>query len=54
MFSQAMGYNESNLWHNAMKEEMNSMTSNTIWDLVKLHNGVKAFGCRWVFKTKCD
>ena len=37
-----------------MKEEMNSMTSNQVWDLVELPNGVKAVGCKWVFKTKND
>ena len=37
-----------------MKEEMNSMASNRVWDLVELPNGVKAIGCKWVFKTKKD
>ena len=37
-----------------MKEEMNSMTSNRVWDLVELPNGVKAVECKWVFKTKND
>ena len=37
-----------------MKEEMNSMTSNQVWDLVELPNGVKSVGCKWVFKTKND
>jgi hypothetical protein len=29
-----------------MKEEMNSMASNKVWDLAKLPNGVKAVGCK--------
>ena len=33
---------------------MNSMTSNRVWDLVELHNGVKVVECKWVFKTKKD
>ena len=33
---------------------MNSMTSNQVWDLVELPNGVKAIGCKWVFKIKND
>ena len=37
-----------------MKEEMNSIKSNGVWDLVELPNGVKAIGCKWVFKTKKD
>ena len=54
LFSQAMSCKESELWYNAMKEEMNSMKSNEVWDLVELPNGVKAIGCKWVFKTKRD
>ncbi|WVY98395.1 hypothetical protein V8G54_030546 [Vigna mungo] len=53
-FSQAMSSKESNLWHNAMKDEMDSMSSNQVWDLVELRNGLKPIGCRWVFKTKKD
>ena len=37
-----------------MKEEMNSIKSNEIWELVELPNGAKAIGCKWVFKTKKD
>jgi len=33
---------------------MNSIKSNRVWDLVELPNGVKAIGCKWVFKTKKD
>ena len=53
-FSQAMSCKESNLWINAMKDELDSMASNQVWDLVELPNGVKAIGCKWVFKTKKD
>jgi transposase InsO family protein len=53
-FSQTMSCKESELWYNAMKEEMNSMKSNGVWDLVELPIGVKAIGCKWVFKTKKD
>ena len=52
MFSQAMSSKESNSWYNAMKEEMNSMASNRVWDLIELPDGIKAIGCKWVFKTK--
>ena len=37
-----------------MKEEMNFMASNRVWDLVELPDGIKAIGCKWVFKTKKD
>ena len=53
-FSQAMSSEDLNLWHNAMKEEMDSMASNRVWNLVKLPDGVKAIGCKWVFETKKD
>ena len=45
-FSEAMSSNVSDLWYKAMKEEMDSMTSNKVWDLVKLHNDVKIIGCK--------
>ena len=53
-FLQAMNCDNSNLWFNAMKEEMSSMASNAVWDLVELPDGKKAIGCKWVFKTKKD
>ncbi|RVW75565.1 Retrovirus-related Pol polyprotein from transposon TNT 1-94 [Vitis vinifera] len=45
---------KSNLWYDAMKDEMNSMASNGVWNLVELPNGAKSIGCKWVFKTKKD
>nr|CAN81603.1 hypothetical protein VITISV_031789 [Vitis vinifera] len=53
-FSQAMSCKESELWYNAMKDEMSSMKCNDVWDLVELPNGAKAIGCKWVFKKKKD
>ncbi|RVW22514.1 Retrovirus-related Pol polyprotein from transposon TNT 1-94 [Vitis vinifera] len=38
-FSQAMGGSESTLWYNSMKDEMNSMANNQVWDLVELPKG---------------
>ncbi|RVW59615.1 Retrovirus-related Pol polyprotein from transposon TNT 1-94 [Vitis vinifera] len=43
-FSQAMSCKESELWYNAMKDEMSSMRCNNVWDLVELPNGAKAIG----------
>ena len=53
-FSQAISCRESELWYNAMKDEMDSMASNEVWDLVELPDGSKAIGCKWVYKTKRD
>ena len=41
-FSQAISCKESNLWYDAMKDEMNSIASNGVWNLVKLLDDVKA------------
>ncbi|KAK4255257.1 hypothetical protein QN277_008276 [Acacia crassicarpa] len=49
-----MNCRESKSWYYVMKEEMNSMASNRVWDLVELPVGAKAIGCKWVFKTKRD
>lgn len=47
-----MSCKESELWYSAMKEEISSMKSNGVWDLVELPSGAKVIGCKWVFKTK--
>lgn len=47
-FSQAM----STVWFNSVKEEIESMAKNQVWDLVELPKGSKAIDCKWVFKIK--
>ena len=49
-----MSCKESKLWFDAIKDEMSSMASNGVWDLIELPNGAKAIGYKWVFKTKKD
>src|SRR5262245_25568478 len=49
-----MSCEKSKLWYNTIKEDMDSMRSNDVWDLVELPNGAKAIGCKWVYKTKRD
>ena len=39
-------------WFEAMKEEMNSMESNRVWDLVDLRPGRKIIGNKWVLNIK--
>ena len=53
-FSQALSCKESDLWYNAMKDELDSMKSNEVRDLVELPQGAKAISCKWVYKTKKD
>ena len=53
-FSQALSCKESDLWYNAMKDELDSLKSNEVWDRVELPQGAKAIGCKWVYKTKRD
>jgi hypothetical protein len=53
-FSQAMSGEHSALWLKAMKEEIESMVKNQVWDLVDLLEKVVAVGCKWVYKTKID
>ena len=37
---------------NSMKDELDSMKSNEVWDLVELPKGAKIISCKWVYKTK--
>jgi len=37
-----------------MKDELESMTNNKVWDLIELPKRIKPIGCKWVFKTKKD
>ncbi|RDX94072.1 hypothetical protein CR513_23581, partial [Mucuna pruriens] len=53
-FCQAMQSSNSQKWIDAMKDELNSMQDNDVWDLVELLKGVEAIGCKWIFKTKKD
>jgi len=53
-FSQAMTGENSKFWFDAMIDEMESMASNNVWDLVELPSDARAIGCKWIFKTKRD
>ncbi|XP_071704835.1 uncharacterized protein [Rutidosis leptorrhynchoides] len=39
-------------WFKAMEEEMESMRSNNVWELVDLPKGRKAIGSKWILKIK--
>ena len=50
--SEAFSYPAKGEWIKAMEEEMASMRSNHVWELVDLPKGCKAIGNKWVFKIK--
>jgi hypothetical protein len=39
-------------WRTTMHEDMEALHKNKTWDLVKLPNGKKVVGCKWVFTIK--
>ncbi|KAK8708436.1 hypothetical protein V6N13_059478 [Hibiscus sabdariffa] len=43
---------DSEKWLEAMRSEMDSMSSNQVWTLVEPPEGIKPIGCKWVFKKK--
>ncbi|TKC11876.1 hypothetical protein FA727_23745, partial [Robertmurraya kyonggiensis] len=53
-FEAAMRSEHSSKWLKAMEDEMQSMSSNGVWDLVEIPEGAKTVGCKWVYKTKRD
>jgi hypothetical protein len=53
-YEEAMRSAHSSKWLEAMEDEMKSMSSNDVWDLVEIPKGAKIVGCKWVYKIKCD
>jgi hypothetical protein len=53
-FKEAMKSRHTSEWLDAMKDEMKSMSTNDVWDLVEISKGAKIVGCMWVYKTKHD
>lgn len=51
---QALKCQNSQMWIEAMNEEIKSMHDNKVWDIVPLPKGAKPVGCKWIFKTKRD
>jgi hypothetical protein len=41
-------------WFEAMEDELSSMSSNDLWDLVEISDGDKKVGCKGVYKMKCN
>ena len=49
---QAMNDIDAHHWVKTMQSELDSMYCNQVWDLVKVPNGIKPVGCKWVYKRK--
>jgi len=53
-FNEAMQWSDTNEWLKAMHKEINLMSEMNVHELVKLPEGCRAIGCRWVLKFKED
>ncbi|KAK8705149.1 hypothetical protein V6N13_048757 [Hibiscus sabdariffa] len=53
-YQEAVSSPDSEKWLEAMRSEMDSMSSNQVWTLVEPPEGIKPIGCKWVFKKKTD
>ena len=51
-FKEAMKGANSAEWMEAMKDELESMEKNKVWNLVNLPPNRKTIGCKWVLKIK--
>lgn len=49
-FSEAIHSSNATEWYDAMKDEMQSMDQNAVWDLVELPEGAKPVFSKWVLK----
>ena len=51
-YEEAMRSVDSLLWKQAMNAEMDSMYTNSVWELVDLSDGIKPIGCKCIYKKK--
>ncbi|KAH9753635.1 hypothetical protein KPL71_015142 [Citrus sinensis] len=51
-YNEALIDRDVEFWKKAMNQEMESMYSNQVWELVEAPNGVKPIGCKWIYKRK--
>ncbi|KAK4388247.1 hypothetical protein Sango_2431300 [Sesamum angolense] len=51
-YGEAMSDINLGKWLEAMKFEMDSMSSNQVWTLLDRPKGVKPIGCKWFYKRK--
>jgi hypothetical protein len=53
-YEEVMRSSHSSKWHEAMEDEMRSMSAKQVWKLEKIPKGAKTVGCKWVYKIKRD
>ena len=51
-YEEAMMDSDKEKWHEAMNQEMESMYSNSVWELVDLPEGFRPIGNKWIYKRK--
>ena len=51
-YHDAMDDSDKYKWQDAMNQEMESMYSNSVWELVDPPEDVRPIGCKWIFKRK--
>lgn len=51
-YSKAIKAQDAQYWLEAMREEIESMEKNQVWQLVDLSKDRKAIGCKWVLTKK--
>ncbi|KAH9769014.1 hypothetical protein KPL71_011831 [Citrus sinensis] len=51
-YNEALIDRDVEFWKKAMNQEIESMYSNKVWELVEAPNGVKPIGCKWIYKRK--
>ena len=51
-YADAMDDSDKEKWLEAMNQEMESMYSNSVWELVDPPENVRSIGCKWIFKKK--
>jgi len=43
---------KNNCWQQAMKDELDALTTNNIWIMTSLPLGKTFIGCHWIYKIK--
>ncbi|KAH9725006.1 Integrase catalytic domain-containing protein [Citrus sinensis] len=51
-YNEALIDRDVEFWKMAMNQEMKSMYSNKVWELVEAPNGIKPIRCKWIYKRK--